>query len=282
MTSNRVPVWMLAMPPLHVPQGGVPCTVEVTADLDADDAETGTYTVTSTGGKATAMDSADGIAKLNKPHPVDTNIVITDVEQTVTDAGLVVGWSTIPADRYTIQPGASSMNSGDVTFTCPAKGVPCIVTVTVQPEEPGITDARTTIMFAGGLATMRNSMAVMTTRAANFLIAATNGALTATQVDTSVTVTRSTGGVTKVALTQDPATPEFTSKAVDEGHQIMKWIGQTLTFGGSEDRMEPEKATVYTNIKSATPQKLMYGGDNEEGAGPGHLRNQVRAGPRPR
>ena len=52
---------------------------------------------------------------------------------------------------------------------------------------------------------------------------------------------------------------EYSSKAVDTGHRIDGWVGQTLTRNvGSTRRPKLEEATVYTNIEPATGKKLKY------------------------
>ena len=102
--------------------GGVPCEVTVDADGNA----------TSNGGMATAMNSADGNARLGVPNAVDTSDVTVGL--------------TIEAGMHTIQPGAS-MDFGDATFTCAAGGVPCEVTV----------DADGNATSNGGMATAMNS-----------------------------------------------------------------------------------------------------------------------------
>ena len=87
-------------------EGGLSCEVTV-----ADDG-----TATSVGGAATAMNSDPGNAKRDASNPpVDTT---SDVTVSL----------TIEAGMFTIQPGGN-MDAGDATFTCPAGGVPCVVTV---------------------------------------------------------------------------------------------------------------------------------------------------------
>ena len=59
---------------------------------------------------------------------------------------------------------------------------------------------------------------------------------------------------------------EYASNPVDT-HEISGWPGQTLTRGtGAEGDtlVEPEEATVYTNIVPSTPRKRTYGGDSDE------------------
>ena len=104
-------------------EGDHPCEVTV-----ADDG-----TVTSAGGMATAMDSAAETQKL---------AVSTDVDTRDVTVGLI-----ITADTYTIQPG-DSMDAGDATFSCPAEGVPCVVTVDADEG---------TVTSVGGMASAMNS-----------------------------------------------------------------------------------------------------------------------------
>ena len=87
------------------PAEGVRCVVTV-----ADDG-----TVTSTGGAATAMITAQGYKKLYMSQIVDTGKLAT-------------GYNTITPGTYSIEPG-QSMDVVDATFTCPVGGVSCEVTV---------------------------------------------------------------------------------------------------------------------------------------------------------
>ena len=245
------------------PAGGVRCVVTVTADVDADGEETGTNTVTFVGGTAKATDSAAGRTKLAVSNP---NIYIT---------GLATGYTTITPGTYTIQPGGD-MDVGEANFQCPAGGVPCVVTVTVVANADG-TSATTTVTSAGATATVRNSMAVMTTRAAIALNTPSTGALNR-QSDAEleeISVERSTDGITTTValMPQDTDTIGYTRKAVDTGHEINGWIGQTLTRGDGTDGLAiPEEATVYTNIEPSTPQKLKYEGTGDDAVpAPGNL-----------
>ena len=102
--------------------GGVPCVVTVADDGTAE----------SVGGMATAMNSAAGNAKLAVSDDVDTSSVL---------AGLI-----IKPGMYTIEPGGE-MDLYDATFTCPAEGLPCTVTVELNA------DGTTTVTSAGGMAT---------------------------------------------------------------------------------------------------------------------------------
>ena len=247
------------------PVVGVPCTVTVTVtdDVDADDEKTGTTTTTVTflGGMAMAADSAAGKVKLAVENEA---LVVT---------GLAPRYTTITVGMYTIQPG-ENLDVGEANFVCPAGGIPCVVTVTEEANDDGTT-ATITIKSTGGMATIRNSMAVMNTRAALSL----NTANTALNMQsdgelTAVSVTRSTDGVT-TTIKLTPSVTEgilFTSDAVDTGHEISGWPGQTLTrgtgIGDDDDGLPiPEEATVYTNIERAMARKLTYGGE-EPTSGP--------------
>ena len=247
------------------PVGGVPCTVTVTVtdDVDDDGEKTGTTTTTVTflGGMAMATDSAAGKVKLAAENP---NIEIT---------GLASGYTTITVGMYTIQPG-ENLDVGEANFVCPAGGVPCVVTVTEEANDDGET-ATITITSTGGVATVRNTMAVMTTRAALTLNTANTGALNS-QDDgelTAISATRSTdGNTTTITLTpSDTPATEYASNPVDT-HEISGWSGQTLTRGTGADGdglVIPEEATVYTNIIPSTPRNRTYGGDeNTSGAVP--------------
>ena len=114
--------------------GGVPCMV--TVELEAD----GTTTATSAGGMATAMNSAAGNARLAESNDVDTtNLVMT--------LGLIIQPGTHPMD-----PGGV-MDLYDATFTCPAGGLPCVVTVVLDR------DGNTIVTSAGAMATVMISAA---------------------------------------------------------------------------------------------------------------------------
>ena len=252
------------------PVSGVRCvvTVTVTDDLDEDGEKTGTTTTTVTflGGMAMASDSAVGMARL-----AESTVIVNTAEgaNNVPLTGLAAGYTTIPPGTYPVQPG-ENMDAGEANFQCPADGVPCVVTVSVVANADGTT-ATTTITSVGGVATIRNSVEVMTTRAALFLNTASSGALNS-QNDgelTAVGVTRSTdGATTTITLTpSDTVGIEYTSTEVDAGHanRYSGWSGQTITRGGDDDLTIPEEATVYTNIVAATPKKLTYGGTGNTG-----------------
>ena len=256
------------------PAGGVRCVVTVTAILDEYGEETGTSTVTYVGGMAMATDSGDGKAKLAKI--TEPPIVVSEA---ITNNLLASGYSTITPGIYTIQPG-DDLDVGEANFECPSpllplvRGYPCVVTVTVVASDTDGDVAVYTITSAGGKASIRNSEAVKTTRAALALNEA-DGPLDM-QLDALMTigVKRSTDGVTTTVALTPPAnigdpTIGYTRKAVDADHEITGWIGQTLTRDAPIAM--PEKATVYTNIVAATPRKLTYGGtesDTEYTGGP--------------
>ena len=172
------------------PAGGVRCVITVSPNVDEDGELTGTSTVTFVGGMAMATDSAAGKTKLAKANDP---IVIT---------GLPALYNTIPAGTYTIQPG-ENMDVGEANFVCPEGGIPCVVTVKVEVDADMPENAITTITTAGALATVRNSIAAMTTKAARDLSDTTDGALRLARQATAqpLTVTRTTdGATTTVAL----------------------------------------------------------------------------------
>ena len=119
---------------------GVRCLVTV-----ADDG-----TVTSAGGAATAMITAEGYRRLYQSKIVDTGKLAT-------------GYKTITPGNYPIEPG-QSMDVADATFTCPVGGVRCDVTV----ADDG------TVTSVGGTATAKNSNAVKYTMTAIALSEALN------------------------------------------------------------------------------------------------------------
>ena len=131
------------------PEDGVRCVVTVKQNYD------GSNTVTSVGGAATATVSVRGALKLNATGSVDMSMV-------------TAGLTAITADMYSLQPGGN-MDAGDVTFTCPVGGVPCVVTVTVTDdvdadgEKTGTTT--TTVTFVGGMAMAMDSAAGKVKRA---------------------------------------------------------------------------------------------------------------------
>ena len=219
--------------------GGLPCVVTVAVD----------GTGTSAGGTAAVMNSAVGYARLNKVNVVDVSKLAT-------------GYQTISEGTRTIQPGLN-MNVGDANFACPAGGVPCVITV----------DAESTVTSLGGAATARNTMAVMTTRTAKALSdSATEAALRTPYMEGTGApntdfsgVERSPVGVITITLKDVEADmAKFSSVAVDPGHEISGWMGQTLTrdnrIKATEDTeavmaTDIEKATVYTNIDAAKAGK---------------------------
>ena len=82
------------------------------------------------------MNSAAGNAKRDASNPpVDTSDVTV---------GLM-----IEAGMFTIQPGGN-MDAGDATFTCPAGGVPCVVTVADNGTATSVGGAATAMNSAAG------------------------------------------------------------------------------------------------------------------------------------
>ena len=123
---------------------------------------------------------------------------------------------TINPGTYLIQPGESTedypeYDTGDATFECPARGVPCVVTVEVNlgpvGDDPTIV-AITTVKTVGGKATARSSTVAMMTKAAIDL-SVVNGGLNESvdgiPGDGAISVKRSPDGVTTVTLTTTQA-----------------------------------------------------------------------------
>ena len=183
---------------------------------------------------------------------------------------LLPNYMTMTAGTHTIQPG-DNMDVDDVNFTCPRSGRACEVVV----DEDG------TVTSAGGMATAQNSMAAMTTRTAKALyetdggalnIPSTNGPKFVVNSDDEQpdSVTRSLNSVATIKLAHtddsDETTPnEYTSEAVDTGHEINGWMGLTLKRDDSmaaRTNVEAEPAsfmdevTIYTNIDEAKPGKF--------------------------
>ena len=115
------------------PEEGDPEEAEICEVVVADDG-----TATSAGGMATAMDSAAGMAKLAASSTVDLGMVTT---------GLI-----IETGAFTLQPGDMS-DKYDVTFTCPAGGLRCVVTVVLN------SDGTQSVTSEGGVATAAVSAA---------------------------------------------------------------------------------------------------------------------------
>ena len=72
------------------------------------------------------------------------------------------------------------------------------------------------------------------------------------------------GGETTITLTHAGDSSaveevEYTSGAVDTGHEIDGWSGQTMSRSEEDVLDTPQQATVYTNIDPATEQKLTLG-----------------------
>ena len=251
--------------------GGVPCVVIV--------ADNGT--ITSAGGKATAMNSPTGYAKLNVVNVVDVT-------------NLATGYDTITPGTYIIPPD-DDMDVGDANFACPEGGVPCVVTVKVEVgvDEDDNPTAVNTVTSLGGVATGGNTELVMSTRAAIALT--TTGAgldMQATDRSTvaSAGVARKTdGSIATIELTPgsgDADTVEYTAaEAVDVGHEISGWDGQTMKRSDADDLPTPQEATFYTNIAPAKPQKLIIAEDGtlptEQfvlDAGQGNIASLIEAG----
>ena len=231
---------------LRCRDGGEVCVVEV---VDNDN-------VTSTGGMAEALLSKYGILKLYAENEVNTT-------------ELAMGFDTIPDGTETIQPG-KNMDIGDANFACPSDGVRCMV----RKDEDGVTSV-------GGMATLEGySMVAMASRVAIALSLDAGGALLdGESTDDAApdsqfnTVVRSPDpdGVTTITLKGGmDDTGEYSSEAVDSGHEIAGWMGQTLKRDdGIEAMMEMkavpaenlQEATVYTNIDAAEAGKWKVTGN---------------------
>ena len=270
------------------PAGELSCDVTVTV------AEDGSTTVESVGGMATAMNSASATARLAVMAAEDARdaalaaamaaekerdaaleeLRLANLRANPNDvdlSDLLSGYMTMTAGTYNIEPG-DDMDVDDVNFACLADGLACEVIV----DEDG------TVVSAGGEATAQNSMAAMTTRAAIALYAPNpagdkSGALETQSMTGPVIdldddhVVRSPEGVTTITLEHaDTAnTNEYTSKAVDAGHEIPGWMGQTLTRDDSAvatmnveaiPATGMDEATIYTNIDPAERGKAVYEG----------------------
>ena len=268
--------------------GGLSCDVTVTV---ADDG--GSTTVESVGGMATAMDSVVGTLRVAvmtaegerdaaledlriAEETAEMDRVAAAEELRIAEAALRLAnlrlnasdvdldeldddFKTIPEVVYTIQQG-QNMDVGDANFSCPADAAdPCEVNV----DEDG------NVTSAGGVATAQNSVAAMNTMTAIAL----SDEIGTQEVDLAPTVgvSRSPSGETTIELTHAAdATDEVEydpGKAVDTGHEIAGWMGQTLKRDNSEaadaeadtdavPANEMDEATFYTNIDPAKAGKL--------------------------
>ena len=187
------------------------------------------------------------------------------------------GYGRVTPGVYEIASGGTNTEPGDdITFTCPADGPLCVVIVAVAE------DGRPSYTSLGGAATGTNSVSATATIAARALhspavgmvededhvaagvilnTAGVNVPDTAVTrntdgSETTITLTHDTGGATAIAV-------KYTSKAVDTGHKIDGWSGQTLKRSDDTDLPTPQEATVYTNIDPATKQKLKLGDGDE-------------------
>ena len=273
--------------------GGLSCDVTVTV---ADD---GSTTVESVGGMATAMDSVvgtlrvavmtaegerdaaledlriaeetaemDRVAAAEELRIAEAALRLANLRLNASDVDLDeldANFMTIPEGVYTIQQD-QNMDVGDANFACPADATdPCEVTV----DEDG------NVTSAGGVATAQNSVAAMNTMTAIALSAADalgmQEAAGPTGAPAIVGVSRSPSGETTIELTHvADATDEVEydpGKAVDTGHEIAGWMGQTLKRDNSEaadaeadtdavPANEMDEATFYTNIDPAKAGKL--------------------------
>ena len=173
---------------------------------------------------------------------------------------------------YEIASGEKNTAPGDdITFSCPDGGPLCVVIVTVN-------DTGISYTSLGGAATGANSVSAKGTivalalhgpvrpgdpdeiDASTILTMGGGGGVDANNRPDTITVKRSTdGSETTIMLTTDDDTVKYTSQAVDTGHEIDDWSGQTLKRSSSDG--EAQEATFYTNIDPATPRKLKLGDD---------------------
>ena len=220
-----------------------------TAEGDRDDALeaarlAGIAKDTAEGERDDALEEARLANLRANPHSVDTTTLDTN-------------HNTITADTYQLDPGGK-MNVDDATFYCPADGLACEIKV----ADDG------TVTSAGGMATAQNSMAAKTTIMA-IALSATDGALDTpataptaplNTIDNPIGVERSPDGVTTITLSHAADVDAGYTKAVDTGHEINGWMGQTLQrdngiaatdLEDAEPATTMDKATIYTNIAAA-------------------------------
>ena len=179
--------------------------------------------------------------------------VITNV-----DLDLATDYDTIEAGAYVIQPGYP-MDVDDVKFECPAGVLPCVVLVIKTTDDETV--VTTTVVSLGGAASGGNTVGIMDLRAANALTVASAG-LDAPVTGHMVVVTRDTEGETEIDLTTPPVSEEVYVPEAETDQVIRGWPGQTLERGGNDVLGTPQEATVYTNIKAATPAMLMFTGND--------------------
>ena len=195
---------------------GVRCLVTV-----ADDG-----TITSAGGVATAMITAEGFKRLYRAQIVDLG-------------ELADNYDTITPGTYPIEPGRNT-DVDDANFTCPVGSVRCTVTVAADG----------TVTSVEGAATAKNSDGVMTTMTAIALYTAFSSVASSPVVDTASSdnssVASSTTGKVTITLNHTATTTDYEGEAVDSGHGIDGWDGQTLTRDiGTTRKPKLEEATVY-------------------------------------
>ena len=197
-------------------------------------------------------------------------------------AGLLMGFGLTAADVGDHEIAAEmSMDVGNATFSCPA-GMACTVTVAMAD------DGTITATSTGGQATASPSAAAMMAydekKKADAAAALAKGmgiamalqasagpvpgANAATADSVPVAVTRSTTGDAEIKLFTDDgsATVAFADAndiTMSAPPAITGWMGQTQS---RTDEGTTDMVTVYTDIKSATPQKLEYsngGGEDD-------------------
>ena len=237
------------------------------------------------GGGKDVAETPDGTDGMVMTDPVDTDL-LTAAEEALEAAleelrlanlrlnasdvdldELADNFMTIPEGVYIIQQD-KNMDVGDANFSCSADAANPADPCEVKVDEDG------TVTSAGGVATAQNSVAAMNTMTAIALSADTAlGMIPPTTAGLmgppiSIGVSRSPDGDTTITLTHVAATDaKYMSGAVDTGHGIAGWMGQTLKRDNSKaadteediDAVpadEMDEATFYTNIDPAKPGKL--------------------------
>ena len=239
---------------------------QMTAEQRATDAEAAQMTAEQ---RATDAEAAQMVAEVLRDAALEELRLATlrAMPNTVDITTLELNYRTITAGTYNLRPGQIE-DVGDATFTCPAGGLACEVTVAIDG----------TVTSAGGKATAQNSMAANDSKMAIALTAPngallTNAATDAPTIETSGVeggVERAPNGDITITLTPvaDGDDTKYTPETVDSGHDFTtRWMGLTLKRNNAiaetdTDHAEPatsmDEATFYTNIVSAKAEKLTY------------------------
>ena len=221
-------------------------------------------------GGGTAMNGDDGDDMMPPPPPTPMAIDLT---------GLLMGFGLTADDAGEHEIAAdSSMDIGNATFSCPAGGMACTVTIAADGTATSTGGQATATPSAAAMmayeeqkeadekAALAKGMGIaMALQAADGPVPGANGTITDT--NRPVAVTRATTGDAEIKLSTDDgsATVAFAEAediTMSMPPAITGWMGQTQsrTVEGTTDMV-----TVYTDIKNATPQKLKY--SNAGGAG---------------